>query len=232
MRCQKVRSCLSAYCREELTGRQRLSVQEHLADCEACRRQEESVRVFHLKAVEVRPPALSADFNTKLLNRIAQERFVETRTKAYLPKRAPLFMWRRVVPVLATVTMAVLSIISIMSGPTGFFAPGNVGSTISAGLTEPYLGGQPTNNPNMASKLRKDWTLQSQFEQTARINRISGLLTSRNGFSLDERGNLELIGSFGSNRLPYSVHVYRLRPVVRVYEQVDSQPAQGANSIY
>jgi hypothetical protein len=175
---------------------------------------------------------LSADFNTKLLNRIAQERFVETRTKAYLPKRAPLFMWRRVVPVLATVTMAVFSIISLSGGRIDLLTADHNGSAISAGMTDAYLSAQPVGNPNMASNLRKDWSLQSQFEQTARINRISGLLTSSNGFAVDGRGTLEMINPFTGERVPYTVHVYRLRPVVRVYEQVDSQRAQGANSIY
>ena len=40
MRCRRTRSFLSAYSNDELTGRQKRAVAEHLAECAECRREE------------------------------------------------------------------------------------------------------------------------------------------------------------------------------------------------
>lgn len=230
MRCQRVRSYLSAYCREELIGRKRLAVQEHLAGCESCRRQEEFQRVMNHHMVELRGPALPGDFNTKLLNRLAQERFNETRTKAYLPRRAPIFVWRRLVPVLAGLSVVLFAAVSMVGNRYG--GPGALFKLSGLGGDDSYLTVQPYGNPNMTTELRKDWTLEAQMRQAARVNRISGLLTSSNGFGSETHGTLEMTNPFTGERMPYTVVIFRMRPVVRVYEPSNTPQVEGANSIY
>jgi len=112
MRCRKVRSFLSAYCSGELDRRHNRAVSEHLLTCAACRREEAVYRQMVEAVAEVPQMGITEDFNSRLLNRIAQERFAETRTKAYMPKPAPLFLWRRVAPVLATFCLAVFVVFS------------------------------------------------------------------------------------------------------------------------
>ncbi len=232
MRCQRVRSYLSAYCREELIGRQQLAVKEHLAGCESCRRQEEFQRVMIQKLADLRGPALPADFNTKLLNRLAQERFSETRTKAYLPKRAPTVMWSRLVPVLAGVSVVLFAAVSMLGNRFGVSETSWASSGLSSPLDDSYLTVQPIGNRNMTSKLRQDWTLESQMRQTARFNRLSGMLTSSNGFGSESHGTLEMTNPFTGERMPYTVIIFRMRPVVRVYEPNSTPQVEGANSIY
>ena len=105
MRCRKVRSYLSAYCNDELSGRKRLTIREHLATCSGCRSEEEIYVSMSEAGGRLEEFAVSDDFNLKLLNRIGRERFAETRTEAHLPKRAPLISWRQVVPVLSAVAL-------------------------------------------------------------------------------------------------------------------------------
>ena len=109
MRCRKVRSFLSAYCNDELTGRKRLAVREHLSTCCDCRREEAFYGSMKTAAGELPGLSVSADFNPQLLNRIARERFAETRTRAFLPRRAPIVSWSRAVPILAIVPVLALA---------------------------------------------------------------------------------------------------------------------------
>ncbi|MCK4462475.1 MAG: zf-HC2 domain-containing protein, partial [candidate division Zixibacteria bacterium] len=111
MRCRKVRSFLSAYCRDELQSNRRRQVSEHLLACPACRRQETVCRDMNTTLQEMPTLKATDGFNQRLLQRVAQERFAETRTKAYQPKSAPLFLWRKLVPVMATACIALLAVI-------------------------------------------------------------------------------------------------------------------------
>jgi len=74
-----------------------------------------------MKAPEFTRLQVSADFNNRLMERIAQERYAETRakarTKAFLPQEAPLFAYRRLVPALVSVTaVAALAFVSVQQG--------------------------------------------------------------------------------------------------------------------
>ncbi|MFZ1684237.1 MAG: zf-HC2 domain-containing protein [Candidatus Zixiibacteriota bacterium] len=231
MRCRKVRSCLSAYCKDELAGRQLLAVKSHLGECEDCRKQEEFVRVMHQKTAELKGPALSMDFNTKLLNRIGQERFGETRTRAYLPKRAPLVMWRRVVPVLASVAVVAFAIVSMGQGDsTGrnqFFSSNLFG--FGGGS---YQNCQPTNNPGYAAQLRRDWSLKSQMEQTARLNRLSVMLVGDNDFVSTGCCPSGCLDSYAGRGMSQTTAYFRIRPLLRVYEPNVAPRMQEAGSIY
>jgi hypothetical protein len=231
MRCRKVRSCLSAYCKDELAGKQRETVQNHLTECSACRNEEEFARAMHAKATEIKGPALSTDFNTKLLNRIGQERFGETRTRAYLPKKAPLLMWRRVVPVLATVSVALFAMVSMISGGFGGNSGFMTGSLFGFG-TDSYLTAQPSHNHGYAAQLRRDWSLKSQMEQTARINRLSGQLVNYGGFVAESGCPSGCLDAYVSQGPGGTVVVFKMRPLLRVYEPNVVPRDMGAGSIY
>ena len=80
MRCRKARSYLSAYCNDELTDRTRLAVSDHLSTCSTCRKEEAIYRSMISSGAEIEGLKVDDDFNTRLLNRSAQERFAQTRT--------------------------------------------------------------------------------------------------------------------------------------------------------
>ena len=108
MRCQKVRSYLSAYCSGEIDGKKRLVIDEHLSDCAACRKEEAIYYSLNTVKSEIGSLKVSDKFNDNLLNRIAHERFAETRTKAYMPSRPPVLTWAKVLPSAITAVVAVV----------------------------------------------------------------------------------------------------------------------------
>ena len=111
MRCRKARSLLSAACSDELDARQHAAVREHVADCPSCKWEYAYYSSIREAGQEMPDVPVSDDFNSRLLNRIAEERFAETRTKAYLPKRVPRFQWRSLVPV--TVVAGLLAVVTL-----------------------------------------------------------------------------------------------------------------------
>ena len=116
MRCQKVRSYLSAYCNDELAGRKKLAVDEHLSTCALCRKEESLYNAMFAAKSEIGSLEVSNDFNNNLLNRIANERFAETRTKAYHPQRPPLMVWSKVVPAVVSAFVVVFALVTLFSG--------------------------------------------------------------------------------------------------------------------
>lgn len=133
MRCQKLRSLLPAYCNGELTGPTLVTIERHFHTCPSCRQDLSAHRLIsggvaslkkgasvitnmeHItssKEASVRPMyRVSEDFNNRLLNRIAEERYAEVRTRAHLPKKTPLFGWARIAP--AAVTVAALAVVAV-----------------------------------------------------------------------------------------------------------------------
>ncbi|MBK7140981.1 MAG: zf-HC2 domain-containing protein [bacterium] len=224
MRCQKVRSCLSAYCKDELTGREVLAVREHLSTCAACRQEEVMVRGMDTATREMPKVALSGDFNTRLLNRIAEERFAETRTKAYLPQRAPRFAWRTLAPVLSSALVLTVVAIAVLTSPQQVPL---IGSEPVA-QSDDYQTVQPTNNPNMSPRLKANWSLRSELAQTERMNRLSGMLTSSSSFS-----NVAAQSSHGwAGHNQYFQEMLKMRPVIRVYQPANSTQVSEARAIY
>ena len=174
---------------------------------------------------------MTADFNTRLLDRIGQERFKETRTRAYLPRRAPVVGWRQVVPALSVV--AVLALVAVY-----WYFPGagvvSQGAARSENPTEDlYLTAQPTDNPNLTSPMRKDWSLNKQLRWSDRMARISNSITDQTGF-----GNLHLTGEFGqrgasANRHgPYISTYYRVQTIIRTYQSPNRTRQQEDDEIY
>jgi len=229
MRCQKARSCLSAYCKDELIGRDLLAMREHLAGCALCRREEAAVRAMFAATDSVRGPAVSADFNAKLLDRIARERFSETRTKAYLPRRTPVIGWPRLVPVAAVVMVAVLAFVGSEYLQRDQASPIAVGQ--EASLDNSYMTVQPERNRDVTTKVSPDWSFRSQLVQADRVNRVSGMLTSAAGFADPEpKIIVHFVVPYSDGRLDLSG--LRIRSVLRTYEQSGAVQAKETRSVY
>ncbi len=229
MRCQKARSCLSAYCRDELIGRDLLAMREHLAGCALCRREEAAARAMSEATSSIRGPKVSADFNAKLLDRIARERFAETRTKAYMPRRTPVFSWPRLVPVIGVVVVAAMAFVGSeylwrnQASPTAAGQP--------ASLDNSYLTVQPEPNRDVTTNVSPDWSFRSQFIQAERLNRVSGMLTSSAGFADPEpKIIVHFIVPYAGARVDLSG--MQIRPVLRTYEPTGAVQAKETRTVY
>ena len=218
MRWQKARSFLSAYCNDELSNRRKLKVSRLLQTSKALQREEHDYRAMQESLKQLPSMGVSDDFNNKLLNKIAQERFKETRTKAYLPKAAPIFRWSRAIPALVSVSAAVLLAFVAFSGPQS--PVDNVGLAINAGGGyDAYLTAQPTNNPNVAVPLAKNWSLNQQMASMERVRRLSeSMRPTPGGFEFDNSLN-HLAGarSMANQPIPYVPNYYKVRPVLKLY---------------
>ncbi len=221
MRCRKVRSCLSAYCREELTGRRYTAVSEHLLNCKSCRAEEEVYRQMYAAVAKIPSMPVSTDFNARLLDRVAQERFAETRTRAYLPKSAPLFSWRKGVPVVVTACLAIFAVVSMMPSTD------QPGSRVLAGDSsdDSYLTVQPVSNPNMTVRMHKDWSLDRQLAHTQRANRISNNLMPVGSFGRSYATPVSTGAPVTGRPVPYLRQNLQVRPVLKTYVL----PASTAN---
>lgn len=183
MRCQKVRYYLSAYYRGELSGGKRKAIAAHLKSCPACQQQEAAVREIAEASESLPEFRVSSDFNARLLNRIAAERFQETRNKAYFPKRVPIINWGRTIPVVATACFAVAFVlagglrnlgIQKDSAPAYEVASNNTAGT--TGLNESYMTVQPdVDHRAFTQHAASGWAFQKQL---AKANRIRGLMSS------------------------------------------------------
>ena len=228
MRCRKVRSYLSAYCKDELNSRHKLAVAEHLATCASCRVIEADYRHLADAGSQVAQKAVTADFNAKLFERIAQERFAETRSKAYLPKRAPMFRWRVVVP--ATVAMMTVFLFvfagfqsSIMNNHDGMVMANKQ-------LDDSYLKVQPVNNPNMTDKIHKEWSLASQLARAEQISRRTQRIINWLGGEKAIYPQMTNVSARTTYPVPYTPTYYKLRRNVLIYQT--PEPRKGASTTY
>ncbi|MGH8016487.1 MAG: anti-sigma factor family protein [Candidatus Zixiibacteriota bacterium] len=218
MRCQKVRSCLSAYCNDELTGRAARRVSDHLTNCTVCRGEEQQLRSIMQGSRELNTFKVSAGFNNRLLDRIAHERFAETRTKAYFPKPVPSLWVRRLVPILATAFLAAFVVISNFTKSNNALKVDQLAVNQDHSLNDDYLTVQPVNNPNMTSTLRQGWSLDEQLNRSERITRISQQLISNSPFNYYGQGNAVNVSTRSFGPVPFVEGFYRVRPVFRVFE--------------
>ena len=223
MRCRKVRSYLSAYSNNELTGRRLLVVREHLSTCAECRK-EEAIYKSMRRAGKVLPDVpVSGDFNAWLLDRIAQERFTETRTRAYLPRTAPVVQWWKVVPAVTAAVLLVFfgfnSLLPVLDRNPQQMAAGD------ESLDNSYLTVQPTDNPNLEVDLNK---LLAKVE---RSDRIYQEMARRDGF-----GALQPLETWvnvsASSQAPFVNDYYRIKPVIRVYNFNPATPTGGYDKVY
>ena len=229
MHCRKVRSLLSAACSDELDSRREAALKEHLASCGSCRKEASYYKSLRLAAKEIPRKKLSEDFNTRLLNRVAQERFHETRTRAFLPRRAPRLSWRTLAPVVA-VSVLVLAVVGNFYFNDRLFSPNAPTAVLPAPMDDRYLTAQPENNPNLAVGLHQDWSLKQQLARAERLDQISRGLASQYGFS-----NLHLTSSAtntGSINPALTPFFLRQQPVYRVYRVSGGSDGRGGGQAY
>ncbi|MBN1213363.1 MAG: zf-HC2 domain-containing protein [candidate division Zixibacteria bacterium] len=223
MRCRKARSYLSAYSNNELTGRRLIAVREHLSTCTACRKEEAVYRSLRRVGKELPEVSVSGDFNARLLNRIAEERFAETRTRAYLPRTAPVVQWWKVVPSVVSVLILFLLAYNTFR-PTFNNQPVSI-AEVDESLDNTYLTVLPVNNPNMEVDLNK---LLAKVE---RSDRITAALTRADGFSTRQPFDT-WVNVSSSNQVPYVNNYYRINPIIRVYQYQVAPSTGGIEKVY
>jgi hypothetical protein len=149
-----------------------------------------------------------------------------------MPKPAPSWMVRRLIPVLATAFVAFFTVYAVFND-TRIIPQGTdfaIGSDQS--LSDDYLTAQPTNNPNMASMLRKGWSLDDELERSERINRITQQLTFDLPFNYYGQGNAVNVSTRTNNPVPFIDGFYRVRPVFNVFEAASPNINQEATVTY
>lgn len=213
MRCQKARSWLSAYSNGELMGRRLVAVGEHLSTCTSCRREAEYYAALSKAGTQLPKPKLSEDFNNALLNRVAHERFAETRTKAFLPKAAPIMQWGKVLPVFVTACLALMATFMFSSYRMDSADAGAMAGADD--LDNSYLTVQPAAATCDTHALNQQWSLSGQLDKSRRIERISHNVRRIDGFGGNEGMRLASVRQPATS--PYAVNHYRIRPVMKIY---------------
>ena len=223
MRCLKARSYLSAYSNNGLTGRRLIAVREHLSTCAACRKEEAVYRSLRRVGKDLPEASVSDDFNARLLNRIAEERFAETRTRAYLPRTAPVVQWWKVVP--SVVSVLILCLLAYNTfRPTVDNRQMTI-AEVDESLDNTYLVVQPVDNPNMEVDLNK---LLAKVE---RSDRITASLTRSDGFNAPQPYDT-WVNVNASNQVPYVNNYYRIKPIIRVYHYQAAPSTGGIEKVY
>ena len=229
MRCRRARSYLSAYCSDELNGRRKLAVSEHLSTCASCRKEEAFYRSLSGARSSVSTMKVSKDFNGALLNRIAQERFAETRTKAYMPHSARRVVWAKVLPVVVSTCVVAFMAAFMVSPSFRTVVPGSAGQVR---LDDSYLTVQPTKNPNMTVSMHKGWSLDNQLARVQRVNDITNSVTRTGSFAQPAGMVLTSVTSRVNSMIPYAPTYYRYRPIIKVYVLPEATSSKEASRTY
>jgi hypothetical protein len=215
MRCRKVRSFLSTYSKEEVSASLTAKIERHLNDCIACRRELEMVRSVQAMVKGMAPRKTSDDFTARVLSRVAQERFAETKSKAYLPGRIPLLGGAR----LAMVTTAAVVVLALgISFNTGnmFVSPSMPQATLtpqtsgSTGADDRYLTAQPTDNP----LLNEHKSVSRMIAQYNRWREYSKTLRSHSAAEQFAGSGTVTMAAAQSGG---TTTEYRVRPIVKNY---------------
>ncbi len=231
MRCRKARSFLSAYCNDELSGRKAQLVSEHMATCSDGRREEAFYRSLSEAGSSLTGLKVSGDFNARLLNRVAQERFAETRSKAFLPQKPPTVTWGRLLP--ATVAACMLLLVGVVSFQSFPLGSDQQAGIVGSGQDDSYLTVQPTSNPNLAANLHKEWSLTAQLARSERISQISNALSGAGSFGGSSGiHSVNAVSRSGVGRVPFADYVLHIRPVIKVYVAPDQSNTKEAERIY
>jgi hypothetical protein len=190
MRCRKVRSFLSAYCREETSPALSAKIKEHLSDCGSCRREEAAYKSMNRLVAGLPRQAVADDFTARLFEKIGQEGFAEKRTKAYFPKRIPRFGMARLAAA-ASVAVIVLAMGIGLHLGDAILAPnnGHVSTTptrMANTSDDRYLTAQPQDNPFLnehksVSKMVAQYSRWREFSQQLRDNAgVGQMLNAQN----------------------------------------------------
>lgn len=223
MRFRKVRSFLSAYCNDELSGKRHDAVREHIAQDEHLQAEARAYGAIRKASEEIPEMKVSKDFNASLLNRIAEERFAETRTRAYLPStRVPSPRWMKVVPALAATMLVVVVGIGMLAPDANLLS---VPSGTSTGLDNRYLTAQPVNNPNATVPLPSNWSLDRELQRSQRINQIFSTMTSNHGFVHHTQfpAGLQTVSVQRNGATPFVTTYYQVRPILNVYQVTNAR---------
>jgi hypothetical protein len=178
---------------------------------------------------------LSDDFNTRLLNRIAQERFAETRTKAYLPSRVP-GLWRRIaVPAMTTMAVALFCLVGYSTYQNMPQSDQMLAQAVSPdqqlGDDDSYLYVSSANNPNLYRQAHGR-TLSTLMEQVDKADMISRQMAS--GAQYVTNNQLAGIHHWQSQGrtcpIPFTIQFYRVRPILKVQPVIPQ--VQGEEKTY
>ena len=152
MRCRKVRSFLSAYCRGETSPKVAAEIKRHVDDCSACGREEAAYRSMNTALTGLSAFKTSDDFTTRLFQRIGHEAIAERKTKAYFPGRIPRFGTARLATV-ASVAVIVMALgIGLNLHDTFMTSPApRMAAVPGPGGDDDYITAQPTDNPMMTN---------------------------------------------------------------------------------
>jgi len=198
MRCRKVRSCLSAYCRDELPDGQRMAIGKHLESCPDCRKELAVCRDFAGLMKELPPYRVSDDFNARLLDRIAEERLRPQKTKAFLPRRIPLFGRSRLIPAVAAACL-ILAFVFIggldrMFNPdqTDMYTAENNGT--SDEWFDRYKDVQPVEKHDMIQHAGANWEFKKQVARVNRIKQLMNQVSGQNNFASGQ--NQQVLGYY------------------------------------
>ncbi len=104
MDCPAVKNLLIEFLEGELSGRDKSDIEEHLKDCLSCRQEQEMLSASWQMLGSYRAPKLKDDFTPSLMRRIHSEQSEIIKVKYTLPR----FIFRQMVPVLASVVMGIL----------------------------------------------------------------------------------------------------------------------------
>lgn len=209
MRCQKVRSFLSAYCKGELVEKRTGAIAEHLEGCIRCRYEEAAYRELNKSVGELSGYTVSGDFNSLLLKRVANERFKETRSKAYLPKKIPMVTFNRLAPVFAT---ACFIFAFIFSGGMDLFIDTKEAPTyVTIELDNSYMTVQP------------EWEFNKEVARATRINGLMNQLSNQSSFG-------SLVSSSQRNSFRSQFKIQQYPPTIRTYRYLQSNSNKGVNS--
>jgi len=223
MRCRKVRSFLSTYCKGELAPRKTAAVETHLRECASCRREEEMYKSVNKLVVEMPSKTTSDDFTARLLQRIENERAVPQKSKVYMPGRIPKFGAGRLATISAVAVVVLAFAVGMnftekLLGPT---SPGLVtadrGSN-GAGDDNLYLTVQPVDNPLLnqrksVSSIVKQYNRWREYSRSLRSHDAAEQFFNSGGNSILAASNTSTVDMNG----------VRVRPVIRNYLIVPGQ---------
>jgi len=235
MRCRKVRSFLSAYSRGELSEAKRRAISAHLECCSDCRREEAGFREVYGALSKLPDADLSADFNSRLLNRIADERYRETRSKAYFPKQAPAIGMRRMVPVVATFCLMLAFVLTggierLLVPDDGYMVAQHDG--IRGELDDSYLTVQPAASHTFSQHASKHWNFDRQVARANRVRGYMNQLASSNTFA-NNTNSWSTQGKIVLGRLGLGpATTYRPRPIIRTYIAPQTDAVKEVRQVY
>jgi hypothetical protein len=165
--------------------------------------------------LQIQRLSVSKDFNAKLLNRVANERFLETRTKAYLPKHAPHVRWKQVIP--AFVTTAAFAIVTFMSFWPGTQSDASKSLRVGLGNDDSYLTVQPSQSRSGVDVLDQDWSLSEVIARAEKLSKLSNNLIQPEVQHLGQQASGHFVGGTEQLMAPFASGTLRIRPMYRVY---------------